>query len=155
MEAEPEAPLTRVQTVDSLVAASLLRQRVSMSLIAAFAGLAGALLLVGVYGVLSYSIGRRTREFGIRTAIGARPRDIIRLVFTEGLYTTAAGLTGGILMFFAVSRLFRALVYRVAPTDAAVLFRAALLIVPTSLVAMALPAYRAAMANPNSVVKDG
>ena len=75
-----------------------------MTLMAGFAVLAGALLIVhGIYGVLSYGIGRRTREFGIRAAIGALPRDVVRLVLREGLYTTAAGLAVGFLLFSAVS----------------------------------------------------
>ncbi len=102
-EAEPEAPVSRIQTVDDITQSSMSRQRVSMALMAGFAVLAGALLIVGIYGVLSYGIGRRTREFGIRTAIGALPRDVVRLVLREGLYTTAAGLAVGFLLFSAVS----------------------------------------------------
>ena len=126
-----------------------------MALMAGFAVLAGALLIVGIYGVLSYGIGRRTREFGIRAAIGALPRDVVRLVLREGLYTTMAGLAVGLLLYGAVSRMFSALLYKVAPTDPVTLAGAAVMIMLISTFAMAMPARRASMTDPNTVLKEG
>ncbi|HYI96544.1 MAG TPA: ADOP family duplicated permease [Bryobacteraceae bacterium] len=154
-EAEPEAPISRSQTIDAIAQSSMSRQRVSMALMATLAVLAGALLVVGIYGVLSFGIGRRTREFGIRTAIGALPRDVVRLVLMEGLYTTGVGLAVGVLLFSAVSRIFRALLYKIVPTDVITLTSAAAMIVVLSLLAMAVPARRASITDPNTILKQG
>ncbi len=117
----PESPVTRVQTVDGLVAASLARPRFALEIMTVFAAIAAALAMVGLHGVVSYSVRRRTVEFAIRSAVGARPGDLLLQVLAEGVRIAVAGIGAGLLLFASVSRLFRSVVFEAAPINATVL----------------------------------
>ena len=103
---------------------------------------------VGVYGVVSYSVSQRTREIGIRVALGARCRDVARLVFREGLILAGAGIAIGLGGAFAWTRLLRSLLFEVTPTDPATLLSVACLLLAVAAVATFLPARRAARIDP-------
>jgi predicted permease len=113
----PQNAIGQVRTIDDYIDSSLARRRFILSLMAIFAGLAMVLCAVGIYGVFSYSVGRRLREFGIRSALGAQKRDLLALLFRECVVVVVPGLVAGMLISFGTSHFFRALLYRVSPTD--------------------------------------
>jgi hypothetical protein len=140
----PEAPVTRIRTVDQLVDSSLLRQRFALWLMSAFAGLAALLCLVGVYGVLAYGISRRQREFGIRAALGASRPAVVRLVILQALRITAVGLIVGAAIFWSGSRLLESMLFKVSVRDPITWTAAVIVLALISLLAATLPAIRAA-----------
>jgi len=99
--------------------------------------------VVGIYGVFSYAVAARTREFGIRIASGARARDILRLVIADGAVLCAAGLAAGLPVALAATRTLGSLLYDVKPGDAATYIAASAVLVATALAACLLPAWRA------------
>ncbi len=110
-------PISQVQSMQRVIADKLWRSRVSAMLLAVFAAIALALAAVGIYGVISYGVRDRTREIGIRVALGGTQLDILRLVMLQSLKPVAAGLVLGLGVAMAASRLVTALLYRVTATD--------------------------------------
>ena len=148
LESDPTVPLYSVRTMDEVVTASIGPQRNTSLLI----GIAGTLALVlagiGVYGVIAYSVARRTQEIGIRMALGAARRDVLSLVLRQGMTLTVAGVAGGLAASWALTRVMAHLLYQVSTTDAAVFAIASLTLVTVGLVATFLPARRAASVDP-------
>ncbi|MDQ2668987.1 MAG: ABC transporter permease, partial [Gemmatimonadota bacterium] len=140
---DPELPPHRLAAMDERVSGSLTRPRVSMAVLAGFAGIALALAAIGIYGVLAYSIARRTREIGIRIALGARPGDVRRLVIGQGMRPVLLGVVLGLGGALLLTRLMRSLLYGVGPTDPVTFAAVALLLTGVALVASWLPARRA------------
>jgi putative ABC transport system permease protein len=147
-ELDAELPLDAVGAVDSLVAASLAQRRFAMLLMAIFAGLALALAMVGIYGVISYSVTQATQEIGIRMALGARPGDVLRMVFGYAGILMAAGLGIGILAARGAGRLLASQLFEVRPTDPATYAVVAAVLLATGLLACAIPAWRAMRVDP-------
>jgi predicted permease len=114
----PQNALGKVQSIGDYIDSSLARQRFILSLIAIFAGLAMVLCAVGIFGVFSYSVSRRRREFGIRSALGAQKRDLLALIIRECMIVVLPGLVAGVLISLRSSQFLRALLYKVSPTDA-------------------------------------
>jgi predicted permease len=141
--ADPELPLTKLRTMEERLSGSLTQPRVSMAVLAVFALLALALAAIGIYGVMSYAIARRTREIGIRIALGAQPRDVRRLVIGEGMRPVVAGVALGVAGALALTRLMRTLLYDVSPSDPMTLGAVAFLLTAVALVAAWVPARRA------------
>lgn len=150
----PEAPVTAVHTVETLMGESLARYRFALQLMLVFAAAAALLSVLGIYGVAAYSVARRTREFGVRTALGATPGRLIALVASEGLRGSLAGIALGLILFAFASRLFRGLLYQVSALDPAALAGGAALLVACSLLALAIPARRASTVHPNIALKQ-
>jgi predicted permease len=145
----PDAPITLVEPLEALVDRSLARYRFAFLLMAGFAALAAALAAIGIYGVIGYAVGRRTREFGVRTAVGATPLRLLRLVLGEGLAVAIAGVAmGGLLFSLIVAKLFRNILFHVKPADPAMLATSAVAVVLIAFLAMALPARRASRVDP-------
>jgi predicted permease len=151
--AAPEAPITSAQPLEDLVNRSLARYRFTLSLMIGFAALAAALAGIGIYGVVAYAVGRRLREFAVRTAVGATPLRILGLVLSEGLAVAVAGVAAGSLLFAFATRLFRPVLFRVPPSDALSLAASALAVVAIALLAMAVPARRASRADPSVALR--
>ena len=126
-----------------------------MIVIGIFAAAALALAMIGLYGVIAYSVAQRTREIGVRMALGARPRDVVRLVVGEGVRVTAAGVVVGLIVAFAVTRLMRSLLYDVTPADAGIYIVVALLTGGVAVLASYLPARRATRVNPTTALREG
>ncbi|MDQ6829787.1 MAG: FtsX-like permease family protein, partial [Gemmatimonadota bacterium] len=150
---DPTIALDKVRRLDDLLAQSLARQRFNLVLLTAFALSALALALVGLYGVIALSVGQRRREIGVRLALGAQTRDVVRLVLGEAARVTAAGIVAGLAGALAVSRLMRALLFDVSATDAMVYGAAAVIVAVVALAATLLPARRATRVAPMDALR--
>lgn len=151
-ELDADLPVAAIRPLTSVVKGTVARQRLSMALLAAFAITSLILVVIGLYGVISYSVAQRSREIGVRVALGARPGDVLRMILREGLLLTAVGLAVGMAGAFALARLLESLLYGVAPTDTLTLAGAALLLAATALLASAIPAARAVRIDPALVL---
>jgi predicted permease len=122
-------------------------------IVAAFAALALLLGTVGLYGVISYSVGRRTREIGLRMALGAQRSSIYRVILTQAAWLATLGIVGGILCSLAVARLLRSMLFAVGPWDTGTLLSVVCVLAAAALVASYLPARRAASINPTEALR--
>jgi putative ABC transport system permease protein len=144
----PDQPVSEVSSMDLLVGRSLSGARFSMLLISIFAGLALVLAAVGIYGVMAYLVVQRTREIGIRLALGAEPRDVLRVVMGQGAKLALAGAAIGIVAALGLTRLMSTLLYGVKPTDLATYVSVTAVLVFVALAACFLPARRASHVDP-------
>ena len=147
-ELDPEVPPFRILTFEQATAASLWRQRFQGVVVGVFALLALMLAAIGVYGVISYAVAQRMREFGVRVALGAQVRDIMLLVLRHGALLAAAGVALGLLGGALLTRYLESLLYDVRPRDPAVFGLAALGLAAVALVAVSVPAWRATSVDP-------
>ena len=138
----------RVQTLESLLSTSVAPRRFNMFLLGIFAAVALVLAAVGLYGVMSYSVSWRTHEIGIRMALGARQRDVLRLVVRQGMTMTVIGLGLGLLGAFSMSRLLIGLLYGVTPTDPLTFASVSIVLLAVALLACLIPARRATRVDP-------
>jgi putative ABC transport system permease protein len=139
--------------MEQVVSDSLLLRRLSMSMLSVFAGLALLLAGVGIYGLTAYSVSRRTREIGLRMALGADRRDILRLVVGRGLMVALAGVALGIPGALAMARLLRGMLYGIGPSDPLVFAAVAALLVGIAAIASYVPARKAARVDPVVALK--
>lgn len=146
--------LTSVVTMDEVLAESLAQQRFNALLLGGFSLAALALAVLGLYGVISFGVARRAREFGVRLALGAQPGGVQRMVLREGLMLSLAGVTAGIAGAVALSRVVSRLVYGAAATDPVTLVSVALLLTTVTLLATLLPARRAMRVDPAVVLRE-
>jgi putative ABC transport system permease protein len=144
----PDLPLYNVRTLKEAFSLALANTRFTMILIAVFAGVALILAMVGLYGVIAYTVRQRTREIGIRMALGARQGSILRMVVGRGLGLILAGVALGILAAYPLTRTVQSLLFGVTPGDPLTYALLASLLVVVALVACYLPARRAARLNP-------
>ncbi|MEK6407659.1 MAG: ABC transporter permease [Acidobacteriota bacterium] len=145
---DPDLPVFGERTMEDVVAASLGQRRFAMQLVTAFGVVALLLAGVGIYGVMAYSVNQRTREIGIRLALGANTRDIMGWVLKHGMRLTLAGVSMGLVGAFALTRLLKGLLFSVAPTDPVSFAVLAALLSVVSLVACYIPARRATRVDP-------
>ncbi|HXA08260.1 MAG TPA: ABC transporter permease, partial [Bryobacteraceae bacterium] len=150
---DKEQAMSFVMNMDELAAESLAPQRVSMILMAIFAGLALVLATVGIYGVISYSARQRTREIGIRIALGADPWEVLRLVMGEGLLLTIIGSSIGLIGALWLTRYLSSLLYGVRPNDPMTFVTVALILSTVALLASYVPARRAMRADPMAALR--
>jgi len=141
-------PLTGVFTLSEIVDQSLWAPRMGASLLAVFAGLSLVLAVIGIYGVMAYSVSQRTRELGIRMALGASRGDVVRLVVLQGLKLTIAGVLVGLVVSFAVTRLIVNMLFGVSPTDILTFSVVPAVLALAALGASYLPALRATRIDP-------
>jgi putative ABC transport system permease protein len=151
---DPELPVYSIGTLGQIVSQSSQQQRFVALLLGLFAAAALALALIGIYGVISYSVAQRTHEFGIRLALGAQRRDVLRLVASEGLALAMLGVAAGLVAAFALTRLMASLLYGVKPTDPVTFVAVPLLLVAAALAACLIPARRAAQVDPMVALRD-
>ena len=140
---EPDLPLTEVMTLGERIGASWARHRFDAMLFGIFAALATLLASAGIYAVVAYAVSQRTREMGIRLALGAKPGEIVRLVVREGMTLPIVGLAAGIIAAIATTRMLRASLYEIGPTDPGVMSGAAVMLLAVSALACLAPARRA------------
>jgi predicted permease len=144
----PELPVFGAQTLDEMVSASLSQRRFSMEIVGLFALTALLLAGLGIYGVISYIVSARTHEIGIRLALGAQRRNILRLVLRQGLTLAVAGAAVGFVCALIVSHLMAGLLYGVRPTDPPTFATVALLLIGVAALACYIPARRAIQVDP-------
>jgi putative ABC transport system permease protein len=144
----PNVPLDDFQTLDRRIRESLQEPRFYTVMAGACALMAVFFVTLGLYGIVAYSVSRRTSEFGIRMAVGAQRSAIMRMVLMQGLRMAAAGVTLGVALALAFTRVLSALLFQVNPADPVTLAAAALLVVVVTLAASYLPARRAGSVNP-------
>ena len=148
-----DQPIGGVQTMEDLVELAVGRLRLLAPLLGSFAGVALLLALIGIYGVIAYSVAQRTREMGIRRALGAQHRDILRLVVGQGLVLALAGVAIGIGGAFALTRVMKSLLFHVSATDPAIFAGIAALFLLVTLAACYLPARRATRIDPMAALR--
>jgi putative ABC transport system permease protein len=151
---DKDQPLTRVQTLEEVVSASVAQRRFQAVLLLLFAGVALALAVVGVYGVISYAVAQRTPEIGLRLALGAQRRDILSLTMARALGPILAGIVAGLAGALAASRLLTTLLFEVKPSDPATFALVASLLGVVALGACLIPARRATRVDPMVALRD-
>ena len=152
-ELDPNQPVTALATMEGVLEHTLEEPRFTAVLIAMFAGLALLLALVGIYGVISYAVSRRSREIGVRVALGARSADILRLIGGEGLSLVVVGLLVGLTGAAVVTRSLQGMLFGVEPLDPATYLMASGIMLLTALAASLIPTIRATRVDPASVLR--
>jgi putative ABC transport system permease protein len=150
---DPNQPVSDVRTMNQVMADWVSRSRFNTLLLGLFAGLATLLSAVGIFGVMNYSVALRTREIGLRLAVGAQPRQVLLLVLRQGLVLTVAGIVLGLAAAFALTRLLSGLLFGVAAVDVTTFAAISLLLILVSLLACYLPARRAMRIDPLSALR--
>jgi putative ABC transport system permease protein len=153
-QVDPDIPLYMVRSMTEIIGATLSTQRLTNILLTAFAILALTLAAVGIYSTMSVYVGSRTKEFGIRLALGAQPGALRRAVMRQGMWLTAAGVLVGVLGALALTRTIRSLLFEVSTTDPLVFTAIPMLLVVVSLVACYTPARRATKVDPLIALRD-
>jgi len=151
---DPAVPVAHVRTMEDLVAASASNARFATLFMASFGIVALVLTIVGVYGVIGYGVAQRGREFGVRRALGAGPRDILWLVFREGLNLGAAGVAAGLALTVAAAFGLRHLLFGISPFDPITLVTAIAVVVAVTAAASMVPAAAAARIEPRAALED-
>ncbi len=141
-------PVFGVETMDERLSNSLAQQRQRAWLLSAFAALSVAVAMFGVYGVMAYSVKRRTHEIGIRIAIGAQRGDVLTMVVGEGLAMALIGVAIGVVLSLALTRVLTAFLFGVGPRDLATFAAVCILLVVASCLASYIPARRATRVDP-------
>jgi putative ABC transport system permease protein len=152
-EVDPSQPVSRIRTLDQMVAASVDKPRFSVMLLGLFAGLALVLAIIGIYGVTSYSISQRTRELGIRMALGAERGSVLRMVVLEAGRLAGVGVLCGIAAALVMTRVMSSLLYGVSATDPLTFVGVALGLILTVLVATWLPGRKATRVQPTAALR--
>ncbi len=148
-----DQPISAVKTMDQVLESSIGQQRLTLLLLGAFAGVAVLLAIVGLFGVISYSVAQRTREVGIRRALGAQQGDILRLIVGQGVGLTLAGVAIGICGALALTRVMKGLLFGVTATDPATFIAVAGIFVVVAIAASYLPARRATRLDPMAALR--
>jgi putative ABC transport system permease protein len=145
---DSQIPVSDILSMEDIMAVSLAQQRFNMLLLALFAALALILAAVGIYGLMAYSVSQRTHEIGVRLAIGAQRRDVLRLVLRDGAKLTLLGIAIGIIAALSLTHLMASLLFEVTPTDPETFAAVAVLLAAVALVACYIPACRATRVDP-------
>jgi predicted permease len=147
-EIDPEQPIYSPRTMAEIRAESVAPERLNLTLLSLFAGIALVLATVGIYGVMSYSVTQRTHEIGIRMAIGARPVDVFKMILGHGMKLALIGVALGLAGAFALTRLMATMLFGVEPTDATTFGAISILLIAVALLACYLPGRRATKVEP-------
>ena len=152
-DVDRDLPLTRMDTMDAALAGSIATERLMTALLIAFAFVALVMAAAGLYGVIAYSVARRTQEIGVRMALGADARAVVRLVAREGLRFTAAGMIAGTAMAAAVSRAMRTLLFDLSPADPITYAAVLAVFAVVACAALVVPARRALRVDPLTALR--
>jgi len=150
---DPDLPMTRVQTMDAALSDSIATARLMTALLAAFAAIALVMAAAGLYGVISYTVAQRTQEIGVRVALGAEPRSVIRLIAIDGLRLTAIGMAIGTAAALAAGLALRSLLFAMSPADPATYAAVLAIFATTACAALVVPARRALALDPLTALR--
>lgn len=150
---DPELPVSQLRTMETVVRQTFSRQQFSAVLLGGFSLASLVLASIGIYGILAYSVTQRTREIGVRVALGAEPANIVRIVVGSGARPVIAGAVAGVLLALGLSGLMKSLLYGVGPRDPLTFIAAPLLLAAVALIAAYLPARRAARVSPMEALR--
>ena len=150
---DPDQGVATVQTMDAMVDDEVGQRRILLALLGSFAGVAVLLALMGIYGVIAYSVAQRTQEVGIRRALGAQQSDILRLIMGQGLVLAAVGIAIGLGGAYAATRVMQSLLFQVSSTDPATFAGVAVLFLLVALAATYIPARRATRIDPMAALR--
>ncbi len=145
---DKDQPMYKIRTMDEVVGESQSSSRFTLALLGIFAAVAMGLAAIGIYGVISYAVMQRTREIGIRIALGAGKRDVLRLVVGQGTLLALTGVAVGLAGALALTRLMRSLLFGVSATDPTIFAGAALFLAAVALLASYIPSRRAMRVDP-------
>jgi ABC-type antimicrobial peptide transport system permease subunit len=148
LDVDPDVPAYRLRTGEQLLGRSLARRRLLMTLISSFAAIALVLELLGLYGVLAYGVAQRTREIGIRMALGAAAGQVLAGIVRQGMIIASLGVVAGLAGALAITRVLKDALYNVSPLDAGVLLVAPAALLLVAVLACVIPALRAARIDP-------
>jgi putative ABC transport system permease protein len=151
---DPTQPIVRVATMDQLISTTTAQRRLALVLFAAFGATALLLAVAGIYGVLAGRVAERTREIGLRSALGATPRDILALVVGQGFQLAAIGLVAGVVSALALSRFLTSLLFGIQPNDPLTLAGVMALLATVTIVACVIPAMRALRVEPTEALRS-
>jgi putative ABC transport system permease protein len=151
---DPDQPLSAIRSMDELISRSVGQRRLSMMLLSLFSGIALVLASVGIYGLMSYSVAQRSRELGVRIALGAARGDVLRLVLRQGMSLALTGIGIGVGAAFGLSRVIESQLYGIHATDPATFGGVAVLLGLTALAANLIPAWRATRVDPAVVLRE-
>ena len=151
---DPTQPIVKIATMEDVVAASTSQRRLALALFGTFAAAALLLAIAGIYGVLAGTVTERTREIGVRSALGATPRKLIGLIVGQGGRLAALGIVLGLVGSFALTRYLQSLLFGVAPNDLMTLTGVCLLLAAVTLAACLVPATRAARVDPSTALRS-
>jgi putative ABC transport system permease protein len=143
-----QLPILQPNTLDAIVAQSLGQERLTMTLLGVFAGIALLLAIVGIYGAVAYTVEQRTGEIGVRMALGAQATDVLHLILRQGMTPVVLGLIIGLTATFGIGRLLTAQLYQISPHDPFLLGAAAFVLAAAALLACFIPARRATLVDP-------
>ncbi len=152
---DPGLPVYNVSSMNEVLDASLASRRFSADLVIGFAALALLLASIGIYGLLAYMVGQRSREIGLRMALGARQADILKLVLQKGVILAIAGIVAGVFVSASTASMMASLLYGVRPHDPAVFLVVPLLLLAVASVASYIPAQRATQVDPMIALREG
>jgi predicted lysophospholipase L1 biosynthesis ABC-type transport system permease subunit len=152
--ADPLINARELRPMDTMVSDTMVRPRFQTWLLTTFGGLALVLAAVGIYGVIAYGVAQRTAEIGLRLALGAPPRSVVRLLLSRGMGPVFVGLGIGLAVAFALSRLMTGLLYGTSPTDAPTFVAMAVLLAGVAMLAAYLPASRATRLDPLAALRS-
>jgi putative ABC transport system permease protein len=147
-EIDKDQPVSDIRSMEGIVSEALARQRFSMLLLGIFAGLALVLAAVGIYGVMSYSVAQRTREIGIRMALGAQRSDVLKMTIRQGLQLVVVGVVIGLAAAFILTRAMSSLLFGISATDPTTFVAIPLILMSVALLASYIPAVRSMKINP-------
>jgi ABC-type antimicrobial peptide transport system permease subunit len=153
LQLNSELAVADVKLMNEVADSSVATPRFTFALVGLFAGLAMVLAAIGAYGVISYTVGQRAPEFGLRVALGAKRGDLLRMVLVQSAKLTLPGILLGVALALSLGRVVRGLVYGVSPSDPLILTAVVLLVLVVALLASFIPARRAARADPMATLR--
>lgn len=151
---DPNVPVHSISSMDQIITRSVADRRFALELLGLFAAMALLLAAIGIYGVMSYSFSQRTHEVGIRVALGAQRLDILRMALFEGMRVVAIGLATGLIGAAIATRIFRSMLFQVAPADPMIFLSVSAVLAGVALLACYFPAQRATRVNPLVALRD-
>jgi putative ABC transport system permease protein len=151
---DPEMPMANIKTMDEWLSTGAAQPRVNATLVGVFAGVALLIAVIGIYGVLSYSVSQRTREIGVRMAIGAREENVLSLILRQGMIVTSAGIVIGVVSALVFSRVLESIVFGIQVRDPVTFVGAAGVLGLAAVVACYIPARRASRMDPIVALRE-